>query len=138
MSSPLVPQPAVTVFIDHVDPSSLIEATYLDIVCTVNISDAVNTEVSVDVEWSHNGGSRLTNNSDYTISSLTMLVSHMYTSTLRIESLSITRDNGAMYFCTVNVLPSHLSSYITGNEINNNVTLNVAGEIINCNNNYMY
>ena len=61
-----------------------------------------------------------------------MLGSHMYTSTLRIESLSITRDNGAMYSCTVNVVPSPISSYITGNENNNNVTLNVAGIILNC------
>ena len=65
MSSPLVPQPTVTLSTHSVDPSSLIEATYLDIVCTVNISDAVNTGVSIDVEWSHNGGSPLTNNSDY-------------------------------------------------------------------------
>ena len=128
----LVPQPTVTVSIDHVEPNSLIEATYLDIVCTVNISDAVNTGVSIDIKWSHNGGSPLTNNSDYTISSLTMLGSHMYTSTLRIESLSNTRDNGAMYSCTVSILPSLASSYITGNDNNNNVTLNVAGIILNC------
>ena len=132
MSLPLVPQPVVTVSTDHVDPNSLIEATYLDIVCTVNISDAVNTGVSVDVEWSRNGGSPLTTNSDYTISSLTMLGSHMYTSTLRIESLSLTRDNGAMYSCTVSILPSPVSSYITGNENSNSLTLNVAGIILNC------
>ena len=127
----LVPQPKVTVSTYSADPSSLIEATYLDMVCTVNISDAVNTGVSVDVVWSHNG-SPLTNNSDYTISSLTMLGSHMYTSTLHIESLSIMKDNGAMYSCTVSVLPSPVSSYITGNENNNNIILNVAGIILNC------
>ena len=113
-----------------VDPSSLIEATYLDIVCTVNISDAVNTNVSIDVKWSHNGGSPLTNDNDYTISSLTMLGSHMYISTLRIESLSLTRDNGAISSCIVSVLPSPVSSYITGNENNNSLTLNVAGIIL--------
>ena len=132
MFLPLVIKPVVTVSTHPVDPRSLIEATYLDIVCTVNISDAVNTGISVDVEWSHNGGSPLTNNSDYTISSLTMLGSHMYTSTLRIESLSITRDNSAMYYCTVSVLPSPISSFITGNENNYNITLNVAGIILNC------
>ena len=127
----LVPQPAVTVSTDNVDQSSLIEATYLDIVCTVNISYAVNTGVSVDVEWSHNGGSPLTNSSDYTINSLTMLGSHMYTSTLHIKNLNNTRDNGAMYSCAVSVLPSPVSSYITGNENSNNLTLNVAGIILN-------
>ena len=130
MSLLLVPQPVVTVSTNPVDPSLLIEATYLDIVCNVNISDAVNTGVSVDVEWSHNGGSPLTNNSDYTISSLTMLGSHTYTSSLRIKSLSNTRDNGAMYLCTVSVLPSPVSSYITGNENNNSLMLNVAGIIL--------
>ena len=131
MFLPLVIKPVVTVSTNPVDPRSLIEATYLDIVCTVNISDAVNTGVSVDVEWSYNGGSPLTNNSDYTISSLIMLGSHMYTSTLHIESLNNTRDNGTVYSCTVSVLPSPVSSYITGNENNNSLTLNVAGIILN-------
>ena len=132
LSFSLVPVPAVMVSTHPVDPSSLIEATYLDIICTVNISDAVNTGVSVDVKWSHNGGSPLTNNSNYTISSLTMLESHMYASTLRIESLSITRDNGTVYYCTMSVLPSPISSYITGNENNNSLPLNVAGKILIC------
>ena len=128
----LVPVPAVMVSTHPVDPSSLIEATYLDIICTVNINDAVNTGFSVDVKWSRIGGSPLTNNSDYTISSLTMLGSHMYTSTLRIESLSNTRDNGTMYSCIVSVLSSPVSYYITGNENNNSLSLNVAGKILNC------
>ena len=132
MPSPLVQQPVVAVSIDHVDPSSLIEATYLDVACNVNISDAVNTGVSIDIVWSRNGGSSLTNNSDYTISPLVMIGSHMYISTLRIESLSLTRDNGAMYSCTVSVLSSPVSSYITGNKNNNNITLNVAGILLNC------
>ena len=97
-----------------------------------DISDAVNTGISVDVEWSHNGESFLTNSTDYTISSLTMLGSHMYTSTLRIESLSNNRDNDAMHSCSVSVLSSPVSSYITGNENNKNITLNVVGIILNC------
>ena len=128
----IVSQPIVTVSSYPLNTSILVESTYLDIVCTVNISYAVNTGVSVDVEWFHNGGSPLTNSSDYTNSSLTMLGSHMYTSTLRIESLSNTRDNVAMYYCTVSVLPSPVSSYITGNENSNNLKLNVAGTILNC------
>ena len=129
--SDIVSQPIVTVSSYPLNTTTLVEATYLDIVCTVNISYAVNTGVSVDVEWSHNGGSPLTNSSDYTINSLTMLGSHMYASTLRIESLSSTRDNGAMYLCTVSVLPSPVSSYITGNENSNSLILNVAGIILN-------
>ena len=130
--SDTVPKPVITVSSYPLNTIALVEATYLDIVCTIYISDAVNTDVSIDVEWSHNGGSPVTNNNDYTISSLTMLRSHMYISTLRIESLSNTRDNGAMYSCTVNVLPSPVSSFITGNENSNSLILNVAGIILNC------
>ena len=61
-----------------------------------------------------------------------MLGSHMYTSTLRIENLSNTRDNGTMYSCIVNVLPSTISSFITGNENSNSLILNVAGIILDC------
>ena len=56
----------------------------------------------------------------------------MYTSTLHIESLSNTRDNGAIYSCTVSVLPSPVSSYITGNGKNNSLILKVTGIILNC------
>ena len=55
----------------------------------------------------------------------------MYTSTLRIEGLSNTRDNGAMYYCTVSVLPSPVSSYTIGHKNNNSFTLNMAGIILN-------
>ena len=103
------------------------EGTYLDIVCIVSISDAINTGVSVDVEWSHNGSFPLTNNSDYTISSLIMLGSHMYTSTLRIENLSNNRDNGTKYSCTVSVLPTPASFYITANDNGKTVSLIVSG-----------
>ena len=130
--SDIVPQPVINVSSYPVNTSTLVEGTYLDIICTVSISDAINTGVSVDVEWSRNGSLPLTNNSDYTISSLTVLGSHMYTSTLHIKSLSTTRDNGAMYSCTVSVLPSPVSSYITGNENNNSLILNVAGIVLNC------
>ena len=130
--SDIVPQPVIVVSSYPLNTNILVEATYLDIVCTVNVSDAVNTGIIVDVEWSHNGGSPLTNNSDYTVSPLTMLGSHMYTSILHIESLSNTRDNDAMYSCTMSVLPSPVLSYITGNENNKSLILNVAGITLNC------
>ena len=114
-----------------VNTSTVVEGTYLDITCTVNISDAVNTAISIHIKWSRNSGSSLANNSDYTISSLTMLGSHMYTSTLRIESLSNTRDNGTIYTCTVSVQSSLASSYITSNENNNSLKLTVTGIILN-------
>ena len=103
------------------------EGTYLDIVCTVSISDAINTGVNVDIYWFHNDGSPVTNNSDYTISSLTMLGSHVYTSTLRIEILNNFRDNGTVYSCTVSVLSSPVSSYIISNENNKTLPLIVSG-----------
>ena len=129
--SDIVPQPVIAVSIYTVNTSTLVEGTYLDIICTVNISDAVNTAISIHIKWSHNSSSPLANNSDYTISSLTMLGSHMYTSTLRIESLSNTRDNDTIYTCTVSVRSSPAFSYITSNENNNSLKLIVTGIILN-------
>ena len=108
------------------------EGQFLDIVCNVNISEAINTGIIVSITWQKNGGSPLTNNSDYTISPLTN-VSNMYTSTLRIESLNhdgSDPDNGAVYSCSVTVQPSPVSPFITGNSNNDSITLNVAGMVI--------
>ena len=123
----IVPQPVIAISTHPVNASTLVEGTYLDIVCTVSLGDTVNTGVSVIVEWSHNGSSPLTNNSDYTISSVTMLRSDMYTSTLRIENLDSTRDNGTMYSCITSVLPSPVSSFITGNKNEKTLSLIISG-----------
>ena len=108
------------------------EGQFLDIVCNVNISEAINTGINVSIIWQKNGGSPLTNNTDYTISPLTS-VSNMYTSTLRIESLNhdgSDPDNGAVYSCSVTVQPSPVSPFIIGNSNNDSITLTVAGMVI--------
>ena len=111
---------------DPPDPGTLVEGTYIDLVCTVTINDAVNTDVNVSIEWSRNGGSPLTNSSDYFISPIS-LVSDQYISTIRNEEL-MTSDNGATYSCSVSIQPSYLSNYITGNKGDSNITLSVKGK----------
>ena len=108
------------------------EGQFLDIVCNINISEAINTGIEVSIKWQKNGGSPLTNNTDYTISPLTS-VSNMYTSTLRIESLNhdgSDSDNGAVYSCSVTVQLSPVSPFITGNSNSDSITLTVAGTVI--------
>ena len=108
------------------------EGQFLDIVCNVNISEAINTGIDVSIIWQKNGGSALSNNTNYTISPLTS-VSNMYTSTLRIESLNndgSDPDNGAVYSCSVSVQPSPVSPFITGNSNKDSITLAVAGMVI--------
>ena len=94
--------------------------------CAVTINDAVNTDVNVNIEWSRNGGSPLTNSSDYSISPI-FLISDQYISTIRIEEL-ITSDNGATFSCSVSIQPSSLSLYITGSNRESNITLSVEGK----------
>ena len=118
-----VPTPEVVVTTDPPNAGTLIEGTYIDLVCTVTINDAVNTDVDVILEWSRNGGSPLMNSSDYSIS----LISDQYISIIRIEEL-MTSNNGANYSCSVSIQPSSLSNYITGTNGSSGITLSVEGK----------
>ena len=97
---------------DPPDVGTLVEGTYIDVVCNVTINDAVNTDMNVNIAWSRNGGSPLTNSSDYSISPVS-LISDQYISIIRIEELMMI-DNGATYSCSVSIQPLYLSKYITG------------------------
>ena len=108
------------------DVGTLVEGTYIDLVCTVAINDAVDTNVNVSIVWSRNGGSPLSNLSDYSISPVS-LVSDQYISTIRIEELMMI-DNGATYSCSVSIQPSYLSSYITGSNEDSDIVLSVEGK----------
>ena len=111
---------------DLPDVGTLVEGTYIDLVCAVTINDAVNTDVNVSIVWCHNGGSPLMNSSDYSISP-TSLISDQYISTIRIEEL-MTSDNGATYSCSVSIQPFSLYNYITGSNGDSNITLSVEGK----------
>ena len=122
----VVPIPKVVVTTDPPGVGTLVEGTYIDLVCTVTINDAVNTDVNVNIVWSRNGGSPLTNSSDYFISPIS-LVSDQYISTIRIEEL-MTSDNGATYSCSVSTQPFSLYNYITGSNGDSDITLSVEGK----------
>ena len=102
---------------------TLVEGTYIDLVCTVTINEAVDTDVNVSIEWFRNGGSPLMNSSDYSISPIS-LISDQYISIIRIEEL-MTSDNGTTYSCSVSIQPSSLSNYITGTSGSNGITLSL-------------
>ena len=106
--------------------ATLVEGTYIDLVCTVTINEAVDTDVNVNIEWSRNGNSPLMNSSAHSISPMS-LISDQYISTIRIEQLMMS-DNGATYSCSVSIQPSSLSNYITGSNGDSNITLSVEGK----------
>ena len=122
----VVPTPEILVTTDPPDVGTLVESTYIDLVCTVTINDAVDTDVNVNIEWYRNGGSPLVNSSDYSISP-NSLMSDKYISTIRIEEL-MTSDNGATYSCSVSIQPSSLYNYITGSNGDSDITLSVEGK----------
>ena len=118
-----VPTPEVVVTTDPPDLGTLVEGTYIDLVCTVTINDAVDTDVNVSIEWSRNGGSALMNSSDYSISP----ISDQYISIIRIQELK-PGDDGATFSCSVTIQPSSLSTYITGSNGDSDITLSVEGK----------
>ena len=126
--SSVVPIIAVSL---HTFPSGvdLYEETYIDLVCDPSITEVIDTEVDISFTWTghdSNGESIDTGGGEgYTISD------QSDNSTLRIEQLSISRDNMAVYSCLVNVTPILGSVYILGSESNmGDITLNVNRKLL--------
>ena len=107
------------------DVGILVEGTYIHLVCTVTINDAVNTDVNVNIVWTRNGGSPLMNSSDYSISPIS-LISDQYISIIYIEELMM-NDNGATYSCSVSIQPS-LLVHISGSSGYSDITLSIEGK----------
>ena len=118
----IVPPPVVQVTTDPDNLDTLIEGTYIDLVCNSSINEGVDTDISVTVVWSE-GSDILTNGTGYSISNVE-LVSGYYISIVRIEELEVT--NNAVYTCTVTATPS-ISTFITENNGNNDITISVQG-----------
>ena len=112
---------------DPPNAGTLVEGTYINLVCTVTINEAVNIDVDVNIVWSRNGGSPLMNSLDYSISPIS-LISDQYISTIRIEELMMTSGNGDTYSCSVSIQPSSLSTYTTGTIGDSDITLSVEGK----------
>ena len=112
---------------DPPNAGTLVEGTYIDLVCTVTINEAVNTDVNVNIEWTRNEGSPLMNSSDdYSISPIS-LISDQYISTIRIEELNLGNDED-IFSCSVSIQPSSLSNYITATNGDSDITLSVEGK----------
>ena len=120
----IVPPPVVQVTTDPDYLGTLIEGTYIDLVCNSSINEGVDTDISVTVVWSKDDNA-LADGSGYSISNVT-LVSGYYISTVRIEELEVTADNNAVLTCTVTATPL-ISTFITENNGNNNITISVRG-----------
>ncbi len=122
----IVPPPIVQVTTDPDNINTLIEGTYIDLVCNSSINEGVDTDIIVTVVWSKDG-TTIANGTDYSIGNVT-LVSGYYISTVRIEQLLVT-DNNAVFNCTVTATPT-VSTFITENNGNGGITLSVQGMLI--------
>ena len=101
--------------------------TYIDLICDHNITEAVDTVADISFMWTardSNGTNIDIGGDGYNISD------QSNNSTLRIERLTIPRDDMAVYSCLVSVTPNTGSVYITGNVSNiSNLTLSVTGKL---------
>ena len=123
----IVPSPVVQVTTDPDNLGTvLITGTYFDLVCNSSINEGVDTDISVTVVWSV-GSNTIANESEYSISNVE-LVSGYYISTVCIEELEVA-DTNAVFTCTVTVTPL-ISTFITGNNGNNIITISVQGLLI--------
>ena len=95
---------------------TLYEATSIDITCNVILSDSVDTSTSITCQWL-GGTTLLTTGSDYTITDNTC--------TLRINELTVSRDNDRIITCMATVTGSQ---YVAQNTASNSTQLTVKGE----------
>ncbi len=91
--------------------------------CNSSVSDGVDTDYTVIIQWSRNG-TTIVNGTDYSISPVTA-VSENYICNLRIEEL-YTDDDYSLFTCSVIVTPS-VSTFITGNDGNDDIIIRVRG-----------
>ena len=116
----IVPTPTVSVDVNATDH---VEGQFLDITCTVTVSEYVDTaDVTVSMIWRRNG-TVLTNGSDFTIGAVAKS-NNKYTSILRVNSLRYETDNGATYNCTASITSNNLN-VLPGNDSSSATTLTV-------------
>ena len=121
----LVPQPAISITTDTQDSTDLLEGVSLTLVCSSNISNFIDTDVEITFQWILNyNDTPLSNNTKYTIDSVTKLSPTAYQSRLMINELD-TSDNGAIYSCSVSILSNQ--EHLTDTTINESITLEVRG-----------
>ena len=92
---------------------SLSQGMFTDIVCNTTIIEAVNTPYTIKYQWF--GPSLLTNGPDYTITN----------DTLRINQLSIARDNNRIITCVTTVIPTPGQRYVLQNNASESIQLSV-------------
>ena len=122
-SLPAVPPPSVT--ITHVPSTALFTGSDATLYCTVNVNEAVDTEVVVSVSWRKSGVIILSGDRIW-ITNVEPRGPLSYESTLAISPLSI-QDRGE-YSCEVTIHPELPSQLITGNTGTFNSTPDIQGK----------
>lgn len=113
----------------HTDPPNavLYHGTYIDLVCTVSISEHVDTNTTITASWAGPLGN-ISTNSDYNITSSLLESEETFTMRLRIHNLDTGRDDGAAYSCLASVTPSNQDTFVLASSASAALTLNVRGE----------
>ena len=95
---------------------TLYENTAVDIRCNVTLSDDVDTPITIMRQWL--GPSLLISGLDYSVDG----------ETIRINQLSVSRDNGRTITCLVTLISSAGYPYVLQKSVNGSTQLSVAGE----------
>ena len=94
----------------------------------MNVSDAVDTNITISFSWIYNNQSVInTPNSDYTVTSTELDQFQTATSVLHIRHLSVDRDNGVYYVCHFNITPTESSKFVLPNTYQTGIEVTVEG-----------
>ena len=96
---------------------TLYQGTFIDLICNVTVSGDVDTPVNITLPPQWEGPHPLTDDNNYNING----------ATLRINRLSVSRDNGRNITCRSTVVPTSGSQFIIQNSAQASIQLMVAG-----------
>ena len=98
---------------------ALYEDTFIDLICNVTVSGSdVDTPVNIILPPQWEGPDPLIDDDDYELNG----------ATLRINRLSVSRDNGRNITCRSTVVPTSGSQFILQNSVQASIQLMVAGK----------
>ena len=123
---PYIAVPAPSVSITTSSDSPLYAGSALTITCHSELSERVDTEVTVSATWKK-GGASISSSDRVAISQAQKVSSNVYDSELTFFPLSSTLDSGD-YSCEISVHPSPASPHITASApVSATVSLDIQG-----------
>lgn len=108
-------------------PGPYLAGMFAEMRCTVTVDDAIDTQISVMVQWQKDGRELVIGNR-ITALPANLVGGSRYDALLQFSTLSSSTDSGN-YVCTSTVFPTESRNYIANTTESSNVSFSIAGNV---------